>query len=417
MSKARDIADLGSNDVLETTATGVDVTGTVTADGLAVDTGGTAVILNHSATGPTLRFNNLDQTVADGQQLARIEFSTDDGGSTTDEAYLQLTATGGGGAADFDIMTGDGTPVRRARFGVGGDVSFYEDTGTTAKMVWDASAESLGIGTASPSSPLTISGGNGLEPVIKASDGGANGYTMLADNYTSTDSQVNLGIKYGSASAVLSWGVKPSNTTDTYVSSTGLYSKSPQAIEMNTNGIRFLQGASATVATDLAVAMSERARIDSSGNLLVGTTSGNFSAKMVVENTASYTFLSRRTGTGSEGHLVFQNANGAVGTIFTNGSTTSYNTSSDERLKENIRDTTHTVDINDIQVREFDWKADGSHQRFGFIAQELETVYPEAVHSPEDADEMKSVDYSKLVPLLVKEIQTLKTRIETLENK
>lgn len=163
--------------------------------------------------------------------------------------------------------------------------------------------------------------------------------------------------------------------------------------------------------------MSERARIDSSGNLLVGTTSGNFSAKMVVENTASYTFLSRRTGTGSEGHLVFQNANGAVGTIFTNGSTTSYNTSSDERLKENIRDTTHTVDINDIQVREFDWKADGSHQRFGFIAQELETVYPEAVHSPEDADEMKSVDYSKLVPLLVKEIQTLKTRIETLENK
>ena len=117
----------------------------MTADGLTVDTGGTAVILNHSATGPTLRFNNLDQTVADGQQLARIEFSTDDGGSTTDEAYLQLTATGGGGAADFDIMTGDGTPVRRARFGVGGDIQFYEDTGTTAKMVWDASTESLSI--------------------------------------------------------------------------------------------------------------------------------------------------------------------------------------------------------------------------------------------------------------------------------
>ena len=72
--------------------------------------------------------------------------------------------------------------------------------------------------------------------------------------------------------------------------------------------------------------------------------------------------------------------------------------------------------LNDIRVREFDWKANGEHQRYGFIAQELETVYPEAVHSPENPEEMKSVDYSKLVPLLVKEIQTLKARIETLEN-
>ena len=165
----------------------------------------------------------------------------------------------------------------------------------------------------------------------------------------------------------------------------------------------------------ISTAGAEKVRIDSSGNLLVGTTTGNFSAKFVVGNSSSYTFLSRRTGTGSEGHIVFQNANGAVGTIFTSGSTTSYNTSSDERLKENIVDTTHSVNIDDIKVREFDWKVDGSHQRFGFIAQELETVYPEAVHSPEDADEMKSVDYSKLVPLLVKEIQTLKAEIKELK--
>lgn len=369
MSKARDIADLGSNDVLETTSTGVDVTGTVTADGLAVDTGGTAVILNHSATGPTLRFNNLDQTVADGQQLARIEFSTDDGGSTTDEAYLQLTATGGGGAADFDIMVGDGTPVKRARFGVGGDVQFFEDTGTTAKMVWSSSDESLAIGTTTATAPLHVSGT-------------ANSIVSRFVGNTTDGTKIQF-----DQSGVANWRIGQVPNTDAFA----IYG--------------FGSGS-----------YPERMRIDSSGNLLVGSTSGNFSAKMVVENTASYTFLSRRTGTGSEGHLVFQNANGAVGTIFTNGSTTSYNTSSDERLKENIRDTTHTVDINDIQVREFDWKADGSHQRFGFIAQELETVYPEAVHSPEDTDKMKSVDYSKLVPLLVKEIQTLKARIETLEN-
>jgi hypothetical protein len=46
------------------------------------------------------------------------------------------------------------------------------------------------------------------------------------------------------------------------------------------------------------------------------------------------------------------------------------------------------------------------------VAQELATVYPEAVHQPEDAEEMMAVDYSKLVPMLVKEIQSLKARLD-----
>ena len=126
----------------------LDVQGTVTADGLTVESSD-PVILQHSATGPTLRFNNIDQTVADGQQLARLEFSTDDAGIEKDEAYLQLTADGNAGAAFFDIMTGDGAPTKTARFSNNGDISFYEDTGTTAKFFWDASEESLTIGPAS----------------------------------------------------------------------------------------------------------------------------------------------------------------------------------------------------------------------------------------------------------------------------
>ena len=42
---------------------------------------------------------------------------------------------------------------------------------------------------------------------------------------------------------------------------------------------------------------------------------------------------------------------------------------------------------------------------------------PEAVFDPEDPDEMLGVDYSKLVPMLVKEIQSLRARVEQLENK
>ena len=62
-------------------------------------------------------------------------------------------------------------------------------------------------------------------------------------------------------------------------------------------------------------------------------------------------------------------------------------------------------------MRSYDWKADGTHQRAGFVAQELVTVAPEAVHQPTNTEDMMAVDYSKLVPMLVKEIQSLRKRL------
>ena len=127
--------------------------------------------------------------------------------------------------------------------------------------------------------------------------------------------------------------------------------------------------------------------------------------------------MSRGTGTGGFAHLAFYNGNGLVGTVQTSGSATSYNTSSDERLKENIVDApSASTDVDAIKVRSFDWKSDGSHQKYGMIAQELKTVAPEAVSAPEDPDEILGVDYSKLVPMLVKEIQSLRSRVAELEN-
>ena len=72
--------------------------------------------------------------------------------------------------------------------------------------------------------------------------------------------------------------------------------------------------------------------------------------------------------------------------------------------------------IDAIQVRQYDWKADGSHQDYGMVAQELNAVAPEAVLVPEDPDEMMGVDYSKLVPMLIKEIQSLRARVADLES-
>jgi len=160
---------------------------------------------------------------------------------------------------------------------------------------------------------------------------------------------------------------------------------------------------------------TERMRLDGNGNLLVGTTSftaGGGGHKLEPAGARA----SSRDATSSQYHNLFYNPNGLVGGITTSGSATTYNTSSDQRLKDNIVDApSASDDIDAIQVRSFDWKADGSHQKYGMIAQELNTVAPEAVSAPEDPEEMMGVDYSKLVPMLVKEIQSLRARVAQLE--
>ena len=120
---------------------------------------------------------------------------------------------------------------------------------------------------------------------------------------------------------------------------------------------------------------------------------------------------------GNDGTIVDFRTFGFVrGSVSISGSTTSYNTSSDERLKDNIIDAPiASEDIDAIQVRSFDWKADGEHQKYGMVAQELLEVAPDAVTQGDTPDDMMGVDYSKLVPMLIKEIQSLRQRVAQLE--
>jgi hypothetical protein len=147
--------------------------------------------------------------------------------------------------------------------------------------------------------------------------------------------------------------------------------------------------------------------------LLVGTTAGSFSARITAEHASSYTFESRRTGTGSEGHVVFRNGNGAVGTIFTNGSTTTYNTSSDARLKDVTGEARGLEVINELNPVSYNWKADGKADE-GLIAQEVQEIVPNAVSGSEE--EHYQMDYSKLVVHLVKAVKEQQTQIEALQS-
>jgi hypothetical protein len=164
-----------------------------------------------------------------------------------------------------------------------------------------------------------------------------------------------------------------------------------------------------------AITFTQAMTLDASGNLLVGTTTLS-NRLSVVGPSGAYTARLGVNGTGSQNFINFvigeDTSPTGVGSVTTNGTTTSYNTTSDQRLKENIQDADSASGLIDsLQVRQFDWKADNSHQRYGFVAQELAVVAPEAVHQPTDTDEMMAVDYSKLVPMLVKEIQSLRQRL------
>ena len=175
-------------------------------------------------------------------------------------------------------------------------------------------------------------------------------------------------------------------------------------------------------AANSGAGVSEAMRIDESGNLLVGTTSepsssGSGSGFIDTSNGRNQLRLAHTDNTGtSRSLLVFYGgtAGNSVGTITASNSATTYNTGSDQRLKQNIVDAP-AGNIDAIRVRSFDWKVDGSHQTYGMVAQELVDVAPEAVSQGETEEDMWGVDYSKLVPMMIKEIQDLRARVAQLE--
>jgi hypothetical protein len=273
---------------------------------------------------------------------------------------------------------------------------FYDSTNNRTDMIWDNSGNLL-VGTTSASSYRLAA--VGLLPAHFTADsaaisptyggvvfyrptktsGNGNGFAFNLDDFDDTE------VEYGYIGAIISGNTVGAQSGD----------------------LLFAPMSSGT--------RTERMRLDSSGNLLVGRSSAGAAA---TDN--GHVFY------GSGQHYIFSNATECVrfyetsgsgqqvGSISITSSATAFNTSSDERLKENITDAP-AGNIDDIKVRSFDWKADGSHQDYGMVAQELEAVAPYAVTKGETEDDMWSVDYSKLVPMLIKEIQDLKAEVAALK--
>jgi hypothetical protein len=180
--------------------------------------------------------------------------------------------------------------------------------------------------------------------------------------------------------------------------------------------------------------LNEQMRITSAGTVNIGTsnasgTSGNTGIGMTqIGRTISncdtdwnYEIYGAQTGR----LRFFTSAGGGtqVGSVTVSTSATSYNTSSDYRLKENVVELTSATErLKQLQPKRFNFIADADTTVDGFLAHEVSNVVPEAIHGVKDEVDAEGnpvhqgIDQSKLVPLLVATIKELEARITALEN-
>ena len=166
---------------------------------------------------------------------------------------------------------------------------------------------------------------------------------------------------------------------------------------------------------------SEAMRITSDNAVLFGTTAISSITGSTPDGSGFGAESNNRMvlfqGTSSTGAMTlqsFHNPNGQVGRISVDGSATSYFTSSDYRLKEDLKDFNALEIASKIKMYDFKWKADDTRS-YGVMAHELQEVVPQAVSGDKDDQYMQQVDYSKLVPILLKSIQELEARVKELE--
>ena len=183
---------------------------------------------------------------------------------------------------------------------------------------------------------------------------------------------------------------------------------------------------------DFRIGGTDKAHFDSSGNFYVGSISAPWTATSGINARLGATFPITATNAGivcifnrntDDGTLIECKRSGSVvGSIGVTASGTSFNTSSDYRLKENVEYTFDaTTEVKRLKPCKFNFIGE-SETVEGFLAHEVSDVVPVAVTGTKDAVDdngdaiYQGIDQSKLVPLLVKTIQELEARITALES-
>ena len=254
--------------------------------------------------------------------------------------------------------------------------------------------------------------------------GSTNTTTTIQSNGTTAitiDSSQNVGVgsassgnKFEVSGSGMFSGAVTTNTTGTHIS----YQSSNSQIgawgpDASTNGTLVFYSARSNGSNGL-----ERMRIDSSGNVLVGTTSTTPNPGVAIQKDGNVTCGNSAGSSGFE-FVTFRRSATQIGSINQNGTTAvQYLTSSDYRLKENITPMTGALNkVTQLKPVTYKWKTDGSDGQ-GFIAHELQAVVPDAVSGEKDAVDAEGnpihqgIDTSFLVATLTAAIQELNTKVE-----
>lgn len=439
----------------------------------------------------------LGSAVTSGTSLGALSFSGDDGVSFYEAARIQAqadaTATTGStpGRLVFSTTpTGTVTPVERLRIASNGDISIAGGTanGVTylngSKVLTSGTAltfdgTNLGIGAASPFGKLNVANGAGkgfeFWPEIATSTNAIFNYDRTGGTYQDfqvraathqwligaaeamrlTSTGLGIGTSsptdklsvYGDTTGTVGIKVTNNNATgvDKYISmfaggtSSGVAAWNNSGVVESAVGANLVfSGYNGTILFQTGTSRTERMRLDSSGNLLVGATSTAYGERLnVVTSGAAATggyFLFnstddrrvlilqhvRATGATSATMMAFLNASSAaVGSITANGTATLYNTTSDYRLKTVIGPVANAGQrIDALQPVEYTWNASGDLTR-GFLAHQFQEVYAGSVSGVKDAVDAEGkpvyqsmqASSSEVIADLIAEIQDLRKRL------
>jgi hypothetical protein len=299
----------------------------------------------------------------------------------------------------------------------------YNDYAGNYGLLLNPNGGNVGIGTTSPSGKLEISlttGGAGQ--IITGIDNTTGVYSQWRVNGTATKGFIGTANQIVSGTSINDFAI------DAAAVSGNLIFSASQSEKM-----RILNSGDVGIGTT-----SPGAKLDVNGTLRswgncflsTGNTNTDPVASRVnglcVQGAAIYmrNGLTMKWGLSGNGdHVLFFSDNGAAavqgGGINTTGSTTAFNTTSDARLKTNLRQIANSGSIIDaIRPVLHDWKT-GETDSYGFLAQELIEVFPRAVTAGDNDSEVSKpwgVDMSKLIPVLVAEIKSMRGRVAALES-
>ena len=350
---------------LATTSTGIDVTGTVTADGLTLGSEGDQISIPTSS-------GSISGIITTGDTISGNAFEFKNGNAIVLVSDTNDSATTGG--VDATLIARGSSATKTALFDANGDISFYDSAGSSQALFWDASAESLGIGTSSPGSLLTIGDENSGSQVAriqgKVTGASQTVATLEFNQFTNAPAEF-LGAAIsaesgsnGRNSSELVFKVSQSantdateamrldrngdlqlsNATDNIIrtgsdsSRLRIFGGSTESISngaaLTLQGVSHSGGNYADLASaaggyvNFRIGSSDAMRIDSSGNLLVGTTNVNPAANNVTghalkagglaEHANSGAVVMRLNRTDSDGSILdFYKGTSTVGSIGT----------------------------------------------------------------------------------------------------